>query len=202
MREVTTRIRCKNCEVLNQHHLSGMTAAKRGRIANEQRCDLHTVVEDIYKKDVNFNFVKIYLLSHFEDHVWCLVNIQMYSTESEETSQKMMIKEGYQRSNKNDASHQILRMYARLDSFKIHEMNIQADVACPIRDELHNKQHKWQVGSVTKQLNDFVPTVETIFQFNKFLRNLPDLLHNYYCRTSSMGHEVKIGSVKKFHPNS
>ena len=74
----------------------------------------------------------------------------MYSTESGEISHKMMIKEGYWRSNKNDASHQILPTYARHDSFKIDKMNVEADIALPIWGKLHNKQHKHQVGSVTK----------------------------------------------------
>ena len=66
----------------------------------------------------------------------------MYSTESGEINHKTMIKEGYRRSNKNDASHQILRTYARLDSFKIHEMNIQGDLQHPIADKLCDKQGK------------------------------------------------------------
>ena len=198
VREVTTRIRSENSEVLNQHRLSGATAAKRRRIADEQRRDLDGVVADIYEEDVDFNFVKIHLLSHFGDHVRRFGNIQMYSTESGETSHKTMIKEGYRWSNKNDASHQILRTYARLDSFKIHEMNVEANIPRPIQDELHTKQHKRQVGSRKKQPSGLVPTVENISRLNKILRNLPDLLVDYYRRISAMGCEVEIGLVKQF----
>jgi hypothetical protein len=198
VREVTTRIRSENSEVLNQHRLSGATAAKRRRIADEQRRDLDGVVADIYEEDVDFNFVKIHLLSHFGDHVRRFGNIQMYSTESGETSHKTMIKEGYRRSNKNDASHQILRTYARLDSFKIHEMNVEANIPRPIQDELRKEQHKRQVGSRKKQPSGLVPTVENISRLNKILRNLPDLLVDYYRRISAMGREVEIGLVKQF----
>jgi len=120
VREVTTRIWSENREVLNQHRLSGATVAKRPPIADEQRRDLDEIVVDIYDEDVDFNFVKIHLLSHFRDHVLCFGNFQMYSTESGERSHKTIIKEGYRCSNRNDASHQILRTYARLDSFRIH----------------------------------------------------------------------------------
>jgi len=106
--EVTTRIWSENSEVLNQHCLTGTTAAKRCSIADEQRRDLDEIVADIYDEYVYFNFVKIHLLSHFGDHVRRFGNIQMYSTESGETSHKTMIKEGYRCSNRNDASHQIL----------------------------------------------------------------------------------------------
>ena len=75
VREVTTRIRGENSEVLNQHRLSSATAAKRRRIADEQRRDLDGIVADIYDEDVDFNFVKIHLLSHFRDHVQRFGNI-------------------------------------------------------------------------------------------------------------------------------
>ena len=180
VKEVTTRIQSENSEVLNPYQLSGMTAAKRHQIADEQCRDLDGVMADIYEQDVDFNFVKIHLLSHFGDHVRHFGNIQMYSTKSGETSHKLIIKECCRQSNRNDTSHQILRIYTRLGSFKIHEMNVEENVTHSIQGKLHNKQHKRQVESVTKQPNDLIPTVETISQFNKILQNLPDLLRDYY----------------------
>ena len=108
VREVTTRIRGKNTEILNQHRLVGATAAKRRCIADEQRRNLDGMIAEIYDEDVDFNFVKIHLLSHFGDQIRCFGNIQMYSTESRDTNHKTMIKEGYRRSDKSDASHHIL----------------------------------------------------------------------------------------------
>ena len=69
VRKVTARIRGENSEVLNQHRLAGATGAKRGRIVDEQRRDLDGKIADIYDEDVDFNFVKINLLSHFGDHI-------------------------------------------------------------------------------------------------------------------------------------
>ena len=61
MREVTTRIRGEDSEVLNQHCLSssGTTAAKLERlcIADEQCRNLDGIVADIYEEDVDINFV-------------------------------------------------------------------------------------------------------------------------------------------------
>ncbi|KAG0641324.1 hypothetical protein HOY80DRAFT_883359, partial [Tuber brumale] len=56
---------------------------------------------------------KIHLPSHLADHIRRFGHIQIYSTESGETSHKIMINEDYRWSNKNDASDQILRTYAR-----------------------------------------------------------------------------------------
>ena len=139
MREVITRIQSENSEVLNQHHLSEATAAKGWRIADKQPWDFDEILADIYNDHEDFNFVKIHLLRYFGDHVRRFGNIQMYSTECGETSHKKMIKEGYRHSNRNDASHQTLRTYATLDSFRIHEINVEADIRCPLQDELGDK---------------------------------------------------------------
>ena len=95
MREVTTRIRGENSEVLNQHRLSCALANKRCHIADEQCRDLDSILPDLHEEDVDCNLVKIHLLSHFRDHVQRFGNIQIYSTKSGETSHKTMINEGY-----------------------------------------------------------------------------------------------------------
>ena len=109
-----------------------------------------------------------------------------------------MIKVGYRRSNKNDATPQILRTYARLDRFKIHEMNIQADLQRPISNEPRDKQRKGEVGSATRQPQGFTTTIETISQFNHTLKNLPDLVHGYYRRKSSTDSPIELDTVKQF----
>ena len=120
----------------------------------------------------------------------------MYSTKVEEKSHKTIIKEGYWRSNKNDASHEILQTYARLDNFNIHKMNIQADLLFPIVVKLRNKLHTRQVGSVTRQPQDFTPNMETISQFNQTLKNLLNLLLDYYRQKSSLSLPIELGTVK------
>jgi len=147
---------------------------------------------------VDVNFVKIHLLSHFGDHVRRLGNNQMYCTQSGKTSQKRINKEGCCWSNRNDLSHQILRTCGRLDSCKIHEMNVKASIPHPIQNKLPKTQHQWQVGSVTKQLSGLAPTVENISQLNMILRNLPDLFQDYFGLKSCIGHQVEIGEVLQF----
>ena len=77
-------------------------------------------------------------------------------------------------------------------------MNIQADLSCPMEDELRDKRHKRQVGSVTRQPQGFTPTIEMISQFNHILKNLPDLLHDYYRRKSSVDSPIELDKVKQF----
>lgn len=153
-----------------------------------QRRESNEIFTDIGTEDVDLNFVMIHLLSHFGDHIRRFGNIHIYSTKAWETSDKTMIKEGYQQSNKNDVSHQILQIYAKLDSFTIHEINIQADLQRRIGDELGDKQNTRQIGSLTRQLEPrgFTPNIETILQFNQTVKSSPELLIDYYGGKSSM----------------
>ena len=77
------------------------------------------MIADRYDADVDLNFGKIRLVSHFGDHIPRFGNIQMYSTKAGETSHKTIFKEGYRWSNKNEESYQTLRSYDRLARFKI-----------------------------------------------------------------------------------
>ena len=53
----------------------GTTAVQRLLIADEQSRDLDGMVADIYDEDVNLNFVKINLFSHFGYHIQHFGNI-------------------------------------------------------------------------------------------------------------------------------
>jgi len=75
VREITTRIQGKNSEVLNQPQLLEAPLVKRRCITDEQCSNLAGMVADVYEEDVDFNFVKIHLLSHFEDHMQRFENI-------------------------------------------------------------------------------------------------------------------------------
>ena len=64
----------------------------------------------------------------------------MYSTEFGEASHKQMVKEGNRRYNKNDATFQILRAYARIDGFCMHDMNAQCEL-----ERIHGgADHSWE----------------------------------------------------------
>jgi len=67
---------------------------------------------DLIFCESHFNFIKMHLLSHFCDHIRQFGNIPMYSTEFGELAHKTQIKAGWQQSNKNDASRQIVQSYS------------------------------------------------------------------------------------------
>jgi len=66
---------------------------------------------DLIRRENHFNFIKMHYLTHFASHVRYFESISMYSTEIGELAHKDQIKDGYRRSNKNDAAQQILSQY-------------------------------------------------------------------------------------------
>jgi len=74
-------------------------------------------------------------------------------------------------------------------------MNGQADIRCPIQEELDYQWHKQQDGAVTRQQIGCTSTIETICQLNDALRNLANLLRDYYRRKSSIGFKDNMDSV-------
>ena len=69
---------------------------------------------------------KLHLLVHYCSHVQRFGNIPMYSTDVGELAHKVQIKEGYRRSNKNDAARQILFYYDRIHAVSMRMLTLHA----------------------------------------------------------------------------
>ena len=67
----------------------------------------------LIRRENNFNLIKMHYLSQFSSYVRRFGSISMYSTEIGDLAHKDQIKEGYRRSNKNEAARQILSHYGR-----------------------------------------------------------------------------------------
>jgi len=95
------------------HEIRHTSAAKWRRQAYQER--LHRVNQraDLIRRKNHFNFIKMHYLSHFSSDVRRFGSISMYSTEIGKLAHKDQIKEGYNRSNKNEAASQILSHYGR-----------------------------------------------------------------------------------------
>src|ERR687895_1162591 len=68
---------------------------------------------ELIQQESHFNFIKMHLLTHFRQHVERFGNIPMYSTDVGELAHKEQIKEGWRKSNKNNATCQMLHHYSR-----------------------------------------------------------------------------------------
>jgi len=90
------------------HEIRRTSAAKRRRQADQERVQRVNQRGDLKRLENHFNFIQMHYLSHFSYHVQRLGSISMYSTEIGKPAHKDQIKEGYRRSNKNEAASQIL----------------------------------------------------------------------------------------------
>jgi len=93
------------------HEIRSTSAAKRRRQAYPERLQIVNQPADLIRQETHFNFLKMDYLSHVFSLVRCFQSISMYSTEICELAYKDQIKEGYGRSNINEAAHQILSHY-------------------------------------------------------------------------------------------
>jgi len=95
------------------HEIRRTSVAKRRRQADQERLQRVNQRADLIRQENHFNFIKMHYLTHFSSHVRRFGSISMYSTEIGELAHKDQIKEGYRRSNKNEAARQILSQYGR-----------------------------------------------------------------------------------------
>jgi len=80
----------------------------------------------LIRRENHFNFIKIHYLTHFASHVRRFGSRSMYSTEIGELAHKDQIKDGYCRSNTNDAVRQILLQYGRQHALGMRLQTIEA----------------------------------------------------------------------------
>ena len=103
-----------------------MAPSKRRRIREGDREEEDERRMDLIHSESHFNFIKIHLLRHFSDHIRQFGNIPMYSTEFGELAHKEQIKDGWRRSNKNDAARQIVHSYERQHSIRMRLLNLES----------------------------------------------------------------------------
>jgi len=80
----------------------------------------------LIRRENHFNFIKMHYLSHFASHIRRFASISIYSTEIGELAYEDQIKDGYRRSNKNDAAWQILSQYGRQHALGMRLQTIKA----------------------------------------------------------------------------
>jgi len=77
-------------------------------LADQERVERSKGRADLIRRENHFNFIKMPYLIHFASHVQHFGSISMYSTKIGNLAYKNQIKDGYGRSNKNEAARQIL----------------------------------------------------------------------------------------------
>jgi len=81
---------------------------------------------DLIHRKSHFNFIKIDLLSDITDRRRQFANIPMYSREFGDLAHKEQIKDGWRRSNKNNAPRQIVHGYSRQHPIRMRLLNLES----------------------------------------------------------------------------
>jgi len=92
---------------------------------NEDQLERRFLINQVLEEESDFNFPKIYLLSHYADQIFQYSSLPQYSTGSCETSHTLF-KNAYCWTNHVDAIPQIIQGYMWEYSFAMKELNIEA----------------------------------------------------------------------------
>jgi len=124
--------------------------------------------------ELHFNFIKIHPRSHFSDHIRQFGNIPMYSTELGELAHKEQIKEGWRRSNENDAARQIVHSYSRQHAIQMRLLNLEsfrgrgADLSADVLQHLKSSTSTVTAPVVRKRiLKGCQDDVSNVLDFSK-----------------------------------
>ena len=75
----------------------------------------------------SFNFIKMHLPTHYEDHVRRFGSIPAFSTEAGESAHRRQVKDGYRTSNHQPGTFykQIISYYTRVSAMGIRQLNVK-----------------------------------------------------------------------------
>ena len=79
---------------------------------------------ELIQQESHSNCIKMHPHTHFQQHVECFGNILMYSIDMGEIANKEQIKEGWRKSNKNNATRQMLHHYSRQHVIGMRILNL------------------------------------------------------------------------------
>jgi len=99
--------------------------SKWHQIRDDDGEEKHQRPMDLIYRDSHFNFIKVDLLSHFSDHIRQFGNIPRYSTEFGVLARKAKIKDGWRRSNKNDAACHIVHSYSHQQTIRLRLLSLK-----------------------------------------------------------------------------
>jgi len=102
------------------------TVANRRQLADQEMVERSDRQADLIRREKHFNFIKVHYLTQLASHVRRFGSKSMYSTEIGDLAHKDQIKDGYRRSNKNEAARQILSHYGRQHALGIRLQTIKA----------------------------------------------------------------------------
>ncbi|KAI5777561.1 hypothetical protein EDC01DRAFT_778765 [Geopyxis carbonaria] len=104
----------------------GMNNTMQNKIKRDMLAEMETEIKGLVTELAHFNFPKIHLMRHFGSSVKLFGNLKQYSTETSESAHKYIVKDAYNRSNKQvDIADQLMAANERMNAFHIRELNLK-----------------------------------------------------------------------------
>jgi len=149
-------------------------SSKRRRIRDDHRDEKHERRMELIYGESHSNLIKIHLLSYFSDHIHQFGNIALYSTEFGELAHKEQIKDRWRRSNKNDATRQVVHSYSCQHAIRMRLLNREslgrrgADLSADVLQHLESTTSAVTAAVVpTRNLKGRRDDVSNLLDFSK-----------------------------------
>ncbi|KAF8430317.1 hypothetical protein EV426DRAFT_13691 [Tirmania nivea] len=108
----------------SQASVADLTASERVKARQENALERQELVNEMLKEGAHYNFTKIHLISHYAEQIPKFGALGQYSTDISEAMHKGF-KDAYRRSNKVDATTQIITTYTRDHTFAMKDFAIR-----------------------------------------------------------------------------
>jgi hypothetical protein len=103
-----------------------LTPSKKRSQMNAWQEYISHEIYDSKEVDADFNFPKIYLMSHWVEQIGRYGALEQYSAERHEEPNKMNLKDGWNASNHNlNYLAQVITFLRRILCFEVREVNLQ-----------------------------------------------------------------------------
>jgi hypothetical protein len=103
--------------------VKGLTASEKAKVRQEDGLEHWNLVDEILREAAHYNFPKMHLISHYAEQIPKFGALKQYSTDISECMHKGF-KEAYRRSNKVNATSQIITNYTRDHTFIMKDLTI------------------------------------------------------------------------------
>jgi len=138
----------------SQASISNLTMSEKAKMHQENNLECRELVEDILKEGAHCNFLKMHRISHYAEQIPKFGALGQFSTEISECMHKSF-KDAYRRSNKVNATSQIITNHTRDHTFIIKDLTIKAWAkAKETRNPTHHVRKRGQVVPLYLQLQE------------------------------------------------
>ena len=109
----------------SQASIADLKTSEKLKLRHADALQRQELVGEILREGAHYNFLKIHLISHYAEQIVKFSVLGQFSTDIAEAMHKRF-KDAYRRSNKVNATRQIITTYTRDHTFAMKDLTISA----------------------------------------------------------------------------